>query len=72
MGFRWTNSLVLLYFLVFLSSVIVFSFTFAIGTWYIVFLLVIFLLRCFFPSLLISLILDFICSWGPKSFGPWG
>ena len=57
MGFRWTISLVLLYFLVFLSSVLIFSFTFAIGTWCIVFLLVIFLFEVFlsisshFPSI---------------------
>ena len=75
MGFRWTISLVLLHFvvfLVFLSSVLFFVLVFLIGNWPIVYLLDIFLFVVFlyfssyFPSL------GFYCLWGPKSFGSWG
>ena len=56
MGFRWTISLVLVYFLVFLSSMLFFAFVFLIGNWSIVYLLDIFLFVVFlyfssyFPS----------------------
>ena len=56
MGFRWTISLVLLYFLVFLYSALFSTLIVIIGTWYIVYLLDIFLFVAFlyfsshFPS----------------------
>ena len=72
MDFRWTISLVLLHFLVFLSSVLFSALVFLIGNWSIVYLLDIFLFVVFlyfssyFPSL------GFYWLWGPKSFGSWG
>ena len=47
MGFRWTISLVWLYFLVFLYSVLFSAFLFIIGIWYIVYLLDLFLFMVF-------------------------
>ena len=71
MGFRWTISLVFLHFLA-CYSILFFSLIFIFDTSSIVHILDILLSIMFlfisshFPSS------DFICSWGPRSFGPWG
>ena len=71
MGFRWTISPVLLYFLVFLSSVLFSALVFLIGNWSIVYLWDIFLFVMFlyFFSFLISPLLDFIVRGGPGVLG---